>query len=243
MLRTYSSIEKGPSSYSRCGTKCSFSCFPCVLGILFQVQSNPMNTVNIEFASRSFVIEEAALVLYNIPAAGLASITGIDMPPGASVSDAVLRELEGLFPSQTVRDGTTQVAIDRPREICGILAESKVRRHDGRVFSAPMEFKHEITPAELTSGLAVIDINAYKELIIRVRDAAQRPLANSIISLIRWQLEGSLDLHLNEGGEFTMLLLPGRYGTRAPGGPPVQFEVTDHDPDRRTIELEAPVTP
>jgi len=94
----------------------------------------------------------------------------------------------------------------------------------------------------LTSGLAVIDINAYKELIIRVRDAAQRPLANSIISLIRWQVEGSLDLHLNEGGEFTMLLLPGRYGTRAPGGPPVQFEVTDEDPDQRTIELEAPVT-
>jgi len=31
----------------------------------------------------------------------------------------------------------------------------------------------------------VIDINSYKELVIRVRDAAQRPLANSIISLIR----------------------------------------------------------
>jgi hypothetical protein len=40
-----------------------------------------MNTVKIEFASRSFVIEEATLVLYNIPAAGLASITGIDRPP------------------------------------------------------------------------------------------------------------------------------------------------------------------
>jgi hypothetical protein len=61
-----------------------------------------MNTVKIEFTSRSFVIEEATLVLYNIPAAWLASITGIDMPPGAPVTDTVLRELEGLFPSQTV---------------------------------------------------------------------------------------------------------------------------------------------
>jgi hypothetical protein len=98
-----------------------------------------MNTVKIEFTSRSFVIEEATLVLYNIPAAGLASITGIDMPHGASVTDTVLRELEGLFPSQTVRDGTAEVAIDRPREICGILAESKVRRHDGRLFSARLQ--------------------------------------------------------------------------------------------------------
>ena len=198
-----------------------------------------MNTVKMEFVSRSFVIEEAALVLYNIPAAGLASITGIDMPPGASVSDAVLRELEGLFPSQTVRDGTTQVAIDRPREICGILAESKVRRHDGRVFSAPMEFKHEITPAELRSGLAVIDMNAHKELVIRVRDTLQRPLANSIISLLRYEVEGSLDLYTNEDGEFTMLLPPGHYGTRAPGGPPIQFDVTEQDPDQRTIEVQA----
>jgi hypothetical protein len=69
-----------------------------------------MTTVKIEFTSRSFVIEEATLVLYNIPAAGLASITGIDMPPGASVTDTVLRELAGLFPSQTVRDGSTEVA-------------------------------------------------------------------------------------------------------------------------------------
>ena len=201
-----------------------------------------MNTVKIEFASRSFVIEEAMLVLYNIPAPGLASIIGIDALFEAPVTSTAPPELEGLFSSQMVRDGTTEIAIDRPGEIRGMLTAAKVRRHDGRVFSAAMEFKHEITPAELTSGLAVIDINAYKELIIRVRDAAQRPLANSIISLIRWQVEGSLDLHLNEGGEFTMLLLPGRYGTRAPGGPPVQFEVTDEDPDQRTIELEAPVT-
>jgi hypothetical protein len=200
-----------------------------------------MNTVKIEFVSRSFVIEEATLVLYNIPAAGLASITGIDMPPGASVSDTVLRELEGLFPSQTVRDGTTQVAIDRPREICGILAESKVRRHDGRVFSAPMEFKHEITPAELRSGLAVVDMNAYKELVIEVRDTAQQPLANAIISLIRYAMEGSLDLHANEDGEFTILLPPGKYGTRAPGGLPLQFEVTEQDPDQRRIEVGAAV--
>ena len=180
-------------------------------------------------------------MLYNIPAAGLASITGIDMPPGASVSDAVLRELEGLFPSQTVRDGTTQVAIDRPREICGILAESKVRRHDGRVFSAPMEFKHEITPTELRSGLAVVDMNAYKELVIEVRDTAQQPLANAIISLIRYAMEGSLDLHANEDGEFTILLPPGKYGTRAPGGLPLQFEVTEQDPDQRRIEVGAAV--
>ena len=200
-----------------------------------------MNTVKIEFTSRSFVIEEATLVLYNIPAAGLASITGTDLPPGASVPDTVLRELEGLFPSQTVRDGTTEVSIDRPREICGMLAESKVRRHDGRVFVAPMEFKHEITPAELRSGLAVIDMNAYKELVIRLHDAAQRPLANPIISLIRYAIEGSLDLHANEDGEFTILLPPGKYGTRAPGGAPVQFEVTEQDPDQRTIEVEAPV--
>jgi hypothetical protein len=58
---------------------------------------------------------------------------------------------------------------------------AKVRRHEGRVFTAALEFKHEITPAELRSGLAVIDLNAYKELVIRVRDAGQRPLANSII--------------------------------------------------------------
>jgi hypothetical protein len=200
-----------------------------------------MNTVKIEFTSRSFVIEEATLVLYNIPAAGLASITGIDMPPRGPVTDTVLRELEGLFPSQTVRDGTTEVAIDRPREICGILAESKVRRHDGGVFSAPMEFKHEIAPAELRSGLAVIDLNAHKELVFRVRDTAQRPLANSIISLMRDWLEGSLDLHANEDGEFTMLLPPGRYCAQVPGGPPVQFEVTEQGPDQRTIEVEAPV--
>jgi hypothetical protein len=192
-----------------------------------------MNTVKIEFASRSFVIEEATLVLYNIPAAGLASITGIDMPPGASVTDTILRELEGLFPSQTVKDGTTEVAIDRPREICGILADSKVRRHDGRVFLAPMEFKHEITPAELRSGLAVVDMNAYKELVIEVRDTAQQPLANAIISLIRYAMEGSLDLHANEDGEFTILLPPGKYGTRAPGGLPLQFEVTEQDPPTR----------
>jgi len=200
-----------------------------------------MNTVKIEFASRSFVIEEATLVLYNIPAAGLASITGIDMPPGASVTDTILRELEGLFPSQTVKDGTTEVAIDRPREICGILADSKVRRHDGRVFLAPMEFKHEITPAELRSGLAVVDMNAYKELVIEVRDTAQQPLANAIISLIRYAMEGSLDLHANEDGEFTILLPPGKYGTRAPGGLPLQFEVTEQDPDQRRIEVGAAV--
>jgi len=118
-----------------------------------------MNTVKIEFTSQTFVIEEALLVLYNFPAVG-------------------------LFPSQMVKGGTTEVALDRPREICGVLADSKVRRHDGRVFLAPIEFKHEITPAELTSGLAVIDMNAYKELVIRLHDAAQRPLANAIISLI-----------------------------------------------------------
>src|SRR5262245_3180226 len=104
------------------------------------------------------------------------------------------------------------------------------------VFS-PIEFKHEITPAGL-SGLAVIDMNAYKELVIRLHDAAQRPLANAIISLIRYALEGSLDLHANEDGEFTMLLPPGKYGTRAPGGAPVQFEITEQDPDQRTIEVE-----
>jgi hypothetical protein len=215
--------------------------FPCVLGILFQVQSNPMNTVKIEFASRSFVIEEAMLVLYNIPAAGLASIIGIDALFEAPVTGTAPPELEGLFSSQMVRDGTTEIAIDRPGEIRGIL-DAKVRRHDGSLFAAGLEFNHEITPAELRSGLAVIDINAYKELVIRVRDTAQRPLANSIVSLIRWELEGSLELHVNEDGEITMLLPPGRYGTRAPGGPPVQFEVTDHDPDQRRIELEAPVT-
>jgi hypothetical protein len=68
----------------------------------FSGAGNPMNTVKIEFASRSFVIEEATLVLYNIPAARLASITGIDMPPGASVTDTILRELEG---SVSIADG------------------------------------------------------------------------------------------------------------------------------------------
>jgi len=200
-----------------------------------------MNTVKIEFASRSFVIEEAMLVLYNIPAPGLASIIGIDALFEAPVTGTAPPELEGLFSSQMVRDGTAEVAIDGPGEIKGMLAESKFRRHDGRVFSAPMEFKHEITPAELRSGLAVIDMNAYKELVFRVRDTAQRPLANSIISLIRYWLEGSLDLHANEDGEFTMLLPPGRYCAQAPGGPRVQFEVTDQDPDQRRIELEAAV--
>jgi hypothetical protein len=75
-----------------------------------------MNTVKIKFTSRSFVIEEATLVLYNIPAAGLASIRGIDMPPGASVTDTALDELEGLFPSQTFKGKTTEVAIDGPGE-------------------------------------------------------------------------------------------------------------------------------
>ena len=37
-----------------------------------------MDTIKIEFETRNPVIEEATLVLYNIPAAGLASITGID---------------------------------------------------------------------------------------------------------------------------------------------------------------------
>ncbi len=215
--------------------------FPCVLGILFQVQSDPMNTVKIEFTSQSFLIEEAQLVLYNIPAAGLSSI-GIDLPPGASVSDTALRELEALFPSYMVIGGTTEAAIDRPGEIRGMLAASKIRRQDGRVFSAVMEFKHEITLAELRSGLAVIDINAYKELVIRVRDTVQRPLANSIISLLRFGMGGSLELHANEDGEIVMLLPPGKYGTRVPGGPPVQFEVTDQDPDQRRIELKAAVT-
>ena len=54
-------------------------------------------------------------------------------------------------------------------------------------------------------------------------------------------MEGSLDLHANEDGEFTILLPPGKYGTRPPGGPPVQFEVTEQDPDQRTIEVDAPV--
>ena len=176
-----------------------------------------MDTVKIEFTCRSFVIEEAMVVLYNFPVAG-------------------------LFPSQMVTGGIMEAAIDRTREIGGMLTAAKIRRHDGRVFSAAMEFKHEITPAELKSGTAVIDMSAYKELVIRVRDAAQRPRANSIISLIRRGLEGSLDLYVNEDGEFTMLLPPGRYGTRAPGGPPVQFEVTDQDPDQRRIELEAAFT-
>jgi hypothetical protein len=176
-----------------------------------------MDTVKIEFTCRSFVIEEAMVVLYNFPVAG-------------------------LFPSQMITGGIMEAAIDGPGEIRGMLTAAKIRRHDGRIFSAGMEFKHEITPAELRSGVAVIDINSYKELVIRVRDPAQRPLANSIISLIRWELEGSLDLYVNEDGEFTMLLPPERYGTRAPGGPPVQFEVTDQDPDQRRIELEAAFT-
>jgi hypothetical protein len=198
-----------------------------------------MSTLNIEFASRAFVIEEGMLVLYKLPAAGLASITGIAVPPEAPVTGAALRELEALFRPQMVMGGTTEVAIDRPGEIWGMLGAAKVRRHEGRVFTAALEVKHEITPAELRSGLAVIDLNAYKELVIRVRDAGQRPLANSIISLIRYEAEGSLDLHANEDGEFTMLLPPGRYGTRAPGGPPLQFEVTEQDPDQRRVEVEA----
>jgi len=38
-----------------------------------------------------------------------------------------------------------------------------------------------------------------------------------------------------------MLLPPGKYGTRAPGGPRVVFEITDQDPDQQRIELEAPL--
>ena len=122
--------------------------FP-VFGILFQVQSNPMNTVKIEFASRSFVIEEAMLVLYRLPAAGLASITGIEVPPRAPVTGTTLRELEALFTPHVVTGGTTEAAIDRPGEIRGMLTAAKVRRHDGRVFSAAMEFKHEIIPIDI----------------------------------------------------------------------------------------------
>jgi len=200
-----------------------------------------MTRVRIEFASRSFVIEEAMLVLYDVPATGLASSTGIEGLPGAPVSDPASRELEALFPSQMVRSGTTEVAMDRPVQIRGMLSASKIRREDGRFFSAAMEIKHEITPAELRSGLAVIDMNAYKELVIRVRDTEQRPLANSIIPLIRMGVGGSLELYANEDGEFTMLLPPGKYGTRAPGGPRVVFEITDQDPDQQRIELEAPL--
>jgi hypothetical protein len=159
-----------------------------------------MRTVKIEFASRAFVIEEGMLVIYDIPAAGLSLTTGIgiDAQPEEQVTGSALPML-GLFPSQLLSDGTT-VLIDRPGEIRGMLAASKVRRYDGSVFSAAMEFKHEITPAELRSGLAVIDINGYKELVIRVRDTLQRPLAISIISLLRYEVEGSLDLHTNEDG-------------------------------------------
>jgi hypothetical protein len=36
-----------------------------------------------------------------------------------------------------------------------------------------------------------------------------------------------------------MLLPPGHYGIRAPGGPPMQFDVTEQEPDQRRIEVQA----
>jgi len=61
-----------------------------------------MDTVKIEFTCRSFVIEEAMVVLYNFPVAG-------------------------LFPSQMVTGGIMEGAIDGPGELRGMLTAAKIR--------------------------------------------------------------------------------------------------------------------
>ena len=87
-------------------------------------------------------------------------------------SGLVLREFEGLFPSQTVKDGTTEVAIDGPGEIKGMLAESKFRRHDGRVLSAPLleDLKNRLKFQALTD----VDLTTYVGVKHSWRAAARR---------------------------------------------------------------------
>lgn len=107
------------------------------------------------------------------------------------------------------------------------------RVSDGKTtLLAVAEFTHEVTEADCRSGITAVDINAYKELVIRVQDSEGHPLAGRMLSLLCFSREGSLDLTVDTDGEVRLLLASGMYGTGMGRGKRVTFEVTGSDEEQ-----------
>jgi hypothetical protein len=186
--------------------------------------------IEIRFVSRRFVIEQAALWLYRLQRDRqktiLSTTTGHSLELTSSPDERALEDLASNFPTLGVVNGSVYAPIDRPGLVEGILFGIRTCRSSGAITTHGLaEFVHEVTEEDLYSGATTINMDGYREVVIKVRDREGRPAGGGqIIGLARLSKEGGLDLAVDEHGEARLLLAPGIYATT--GG---QFEITSSD--------------
>ncbi len=157
--------------------------------------------IELRFTSQRFAIEQASLLL------GYASLNP---------------------QSFEIVNGSVKAFIARPGLVEGALFGPRLRRLSGQgtTLFAWTEFSRQVTEEEWRSGVITINMDTLRELVIRVEDDKGRRVAGVTIGLIRFGREGGMDFKVDGNGEVKLLLFPGTYGARAPGGPPIQFQVT-----------------
>jgi hypothetical protein len=181
------------------------------------------------FVSERFVIEQAELWLYRLQfdreKKTLSTTTGYSFDLTSSPDERALEDLMSNFPTLAVVNGSVYAPIDRPGLVEGVLFGIRIRRLSGAITTHGLaEFAHEVTEEDLYSGAATIDMEAYREVVIKVRDREGRPAGGGQIGVVRFSKEGGLDLAVDEHGEARLLLAPGIYGTTG-----VRFEITSSD--------------
>jgi hypothetical protein len=141
-----------------------------------------------------------------------------------------LNENSASIPELRVINGSASVSIDRPGILEGVLFGLQVQRSSGEAVSYPIaEFTHEVTEENWQSGITSVDMNTYREVLIKARNPDGQSAVRRPISLPT-KVNFCMDLTTDERGEAKLLLAAGHYYIF--GLPPVNFEVTIADSEK-----------
>src|SRR5688572_24323989 len=170
--------------------------------------------MQIRFSSDRFVIESATLWLFRWS------------------SELEAPKNPGDIDSLDVIEGSVKASIPKPGPLEGMLIGIRLRRlADGKI-SSPVwsEFSHQVSETDWRSGVAIVNLNNYKEVLIKVQDSQGYPVSGGRIGFgpLKGGKEGGMDFTTDANGEITLLLSPGMYGASARGGNN-RFEVTTED--------------
>lgn len=178
------------------------------------------SNIQISFESSRFAIERGYVLLIRVlggPRRALLTTTGESVQPG----------MQDLL--QIINNGSVSVSFDGPGRFEGMLFGLVVRRSsDGTTFQAGMSpFSFEVTDQNWRSGVAVVDMDSYREVVLSVHERDGRPVAaGTRLGMTLPGKEGGIDFVVDDEGEARFFLPPGLYGTQKIPGPRVCFEIT-----------------
>jgi hypothetical protein len=212
------------------------------IGLAQEATTSTPSTIKLRFVSQHFLIEQAVLVLYGIDVSPTLE-RSLTTTNGQTVG--IGRLGAGNLRPFPVMNGSASVSIDRPGLVEGTLFDVRARRlADATTFQFPLtEISREITDVELRSGTVMIDMEAYREIVIRLRDRDGRSIRGGLVGLARSGKEGlSIDAPVDQNGEVRLLLPRGDYAVGRAGSGTFPFEITNST-DQQVLEATLPGMP